>query len=130
MSTFRNTIRSGLAWDGRRVSSPWPSWPPTCSTGATPSSSYCAFLALRLQPVAHSWFVDDVARVRRVIAQLLADLGHDVSRVVLVSDRVFAPHLSQQRGVRHRFPRMQREKAQQLVLGGSQPHGFSIDLDR
>src|ERR1700674_1468633 len=79
-----------------------------------------------LEPVTHSWFVDYVLRVRRVIAELLADLGDDVAGVVFVTDRVIAPDLTQQRGVRDRLARMERATAQEVGFGWLHEHRLSI----
>src|SRR4029077_11907096 len=86
--------------------------------------------ALRLEPVSNPRFVDDVSRVGRVVAQLLAYLRDDVARVVFVADRVVAPDLTQQSRVRYRLSRMEGEVAQQLVLSWRQVHGPSFDHDR
>src|SRR4029077_8876720 len=72
----------------------------------------------------------DVARVRGVVAQLLADLRDDVSGVVFVADRVVTPDLAQQRGMRDRLAGMQGEVPQELVLGRGGPHPLPAHTDR
>src|SRR4029077_1612016 len=85
---------------------------------------------LSLEAVADPRLVDDVTGVGRVVAELLANLGDHVAGVVLVSDRIRAPHLAQQGAVRDRLPGVQGEKPEQLVLGRSQMHSPTFDADR
>src|SRR5260370_878608 len=82
-----------------------------------------------LEPVPNSRLVHDVPRLRGVVAELLANLGHHISRVVRLADRVLAPPLQQQCGVRHRLARVEREESQQLVLRRGQPPELSVDGD-
>src|SRR5512133_823475 len=103
--------------------------PPTCLPPiwvwlwgvGRPGGSGRALLVLGLEPVAHAWFGDEVARVRRVGFQLAPDLGDEHAQVVRLVPVLRPPHLMQELPLADQPAGVPNQELHQLPLGRGQP---------
>jgi len=74
-----------------------------------------------LEPVAHAWFGDEVAGVRRIGFQFAADLGDEQAQVVGLLLVVRPPDLLQQLPLADQPAGVADQDLNELPFGGGQP---------